>query len=212
MVEKFQFELFSDSSNRILDAADYREFKRLLRDLDCRECSLAPGRTNIVIDRGNPASKLMLVGEGPGQQEDMAGSAFVGRAGRLLDDIMTAVGMDTNHDMLIANVVKCRPPGNRAPQREEAQKCLPYLRKQIELVRPDCILLLGAVAAKYLFSDKKAVSMKDEVGRFFGHKEYPGIRFMLLYHPAFLLRDPRRKKDMWEHIRTFHQWWTKRDV
>lgn len=205
--ETFQFELFNDPANRVLAAADYGEFRRLLGGSGCSKCGLAEGRTNIVIDRGNPGARLMLVGEGPGQQEDATGQAFVGRAGKLLDEIMAAVRLDTSKDMLIANVVKCRPPENRAPQAEEAKACIPYLKKQISLVRPECILLLGATAAKHLFPDRKA-SMEEQVGRFFTSPEHPGINFMLLYHPAFLLRDPRRKKDMWDHIRTFHRWWT----
>jgi uracil-DNA glycosylase family 4 len=208
MADAFQFELFDDPSNRVLNAGSYGEFRRLMAGSGCRKCGLAAGRTSIVIDRGNPASKLLLVGEGPGQQEDLTGRAFVGRAGKLLDEIMAAVHLDTERDMLIANVVKCRPPENRTPQREEAASCLPYLRKQIDLVRPDCILLLGATAARHLFPDRKLGSMEEEVGKFFDGPEYPGIKFMLLYHPAYLLRDPRKKKDMGEHVKTFNRWWT----
>ncbi len=212
MDETFQFELFDDPSNRLLAAASYAEFSSLLAGSGCRKCGLSVERRNIVVDRGNPSSRLMIVGEGPGQQEDATGKAFVGRAGQLLDEIMAAVRLDTNRDMIIANVVKCRPPGNRQPQTEEARTCLPFLKKQIQLVRPDCILLLGAVAARYLFAEKKAITMNEEVGRFFNSAEYPGINFMLLYHPAFLLRDPRKKKDMWSHVKTFHQWWTSRET
>jgi DNA polymerase len=212
MVESFQFELFDDPSNRILAAADYSEFQRLLSGFDCRKCSLAEQRTNIVIDRGNPESKVMLIGEAPGQQEDLQGRAFVGRAGQLLDEIMKAVELNTEKDMLIANVVKCRPPNNRPPHAEEARMCLPYLKKQVHLVNPDAILLLGAVAARFVFPEKKSISMAEESGKFFQSPDFPGIDFMILYHPAFLLRDPRRKKDMWSHIKTFKDWWMERDV
>jgi uracil-DNA glycosylase family 4 len=211
MAETIQFELFDDPSNRLLAAGSYAEFNRLLSGSNCRKCGLSMERKNIVVDRGNPSSRLMLIGEGPGQQEDATGKAFVGRAGQLLDEIMAAVRLDTNRDMIIANIVKCRPPGNRQPQAEEAKTCLPFLKKQIQMVRPDCILLLGAVAAKHLFADRRGISMGEEVGRFFTSTEYPGINFMLLYHPAFLLRDPRKKKDMWSHIKAFHQWWTSRE-
>jgi uracil-DNA glycosylase family 4 len=208
MADTVQFELFDSPSNRMQNSGTYDEFRRLLSSFDCRKCALADGRTTIVIDRGNPASKLMLVGEGPGAQEDQTGKAFVGRAGKLLDEIMATVNLDTERDMLIVNVVKCRPPDNRTPHPTEAASCLPYLQKQIGLVGPACILLLGATAAKHLFTQRKFASMEEEVGKFFESPEYPGIRFMLLYHPAFLLRDPRKKKDMWSHMKTFHEWWT----
>jgi uracil-DNA glycosylase family 4 len=210
MADSFQFELFDDPSNRVLAADTYEKFRRLLIEFDCDKCALAGERTNIVVDRGDPSSGLMLIGEGPGRNEDLEGKAFVGRAGKLLDEIMEAVGLDTDRDMLIANVVKCRPPNNRAPQKEEAGLCLPYLRKQIQLVAPDCILLLGAVAARHLLPEKKSITMAEEAGRFFSSPEFPGIRLMILYHPAFLLRDPRRKKDMWGHVKTFSEWWSAR--
>ncbi len=208
MNESSQFDLFDDPANRVLGAGTYGEFRRLLSSFDCRKCGLAEGRTRLVVDRGNPEARLMAIGEGPGQQEDLTGKAFVGRAGRLLDEIMAAVQLDTERDMLIANVVKCRPPGNRAPQTEEARACLPYLRQQIRLVGPSCILLLGATAARFLFPEMKGVAMNEAVGKIFRNPGYPGIAFMLLYHPAYLLRDPRKKKDMESHVREFHRWWT----
>jgi DNA polymerase len=137
----------------------------------------------------------------PGENEDLQGKAFVGRAGQLLDKIMASIGLDTNQDMLIVNVVKCRPPDNRAPTQAEADNCKPYLDWQIKQVKPQIIVLLGATAAKHLMPKQKGQNMKDRVGKFFEIREYPGIRFLLLYHPAYLLRDPRKKVDMGEHIK-----------
>jgi DNA polymerase len=208
--DTFQFELFDGPANRILGAPDYASFRERLTGSTCSRCGLAAGRTNIVVDRGNPETRLMVVGEGPGEQEDLQGRAFVGRAGKLLDEIMRAVDLDTERDMLIVNVVKCRPPGNRQPQADEAAACLPFLRKQVALTRPACILLLGATAARHLLPERKLASMGEEVGRFFTSPEWPGIDLMLLYHPAFLLRDPRKKKDMWDHVRAFKSWWAGR--
>src|SRR5262245_55877077 len=135
-----QFDLFDSGSNTILGAESYEEFRERLRASGCAKCALHQGRTNIVVDRGNPAAPVMTIGEGLGENEDKEGRAFVGRAGQLFDKIMSAVGIDTERDMLIVNVVKCRPPENRNPRTEEAAECLPYLKRQIELTRPRVIL------------------------------------------------------------------------
>jgi uracil-DNA glycosylase family 4 len=187
-------------------AATYAEFRSRLAAFDCRACGLAAGRTRLVIDRGNPAARLMVIGEGPGREEDLAGQAFVGRSGRLLDELLAAIGLDTGRDLLIANVVKCRPPDNRAPRAEEARACLPLLSRQIELVAPRGILLLGATASRFLFPERRNLTMREEVGRLFSHPAHPGVTFMLLYHPAYLLRDPRKRKEMREHLETFRRW------
>ncbi|MEE9264104.1 MAG: uracil-DNA glycosylase, partial [Vicinamibacteria bacterium] len=144
-----QFDLFDAGSNTILGSGSYDELKTRLVESGCTKCGLHAGRTQIVVDRGNPDASVMVIGEGPGEQEDRQGKAFVGRAGQLFDQIMNAVGIDTNEDMLIANVVKCRPPDNRSPHADEAAACLPFLKRQIELVRPHIILLLGATALKH---------------------------------------------------------------
>ncbi len=196
-----QFDLFNANVNMILGAKSYEEFKDQFAVRGCTACRLSETRTNIVIDRGNYKTKVMVVGEGPGEQEDLKGQAFVGRAGQLLDDIMKAINLDTNSDMLIANVIKCRPPKNRLPYRDEVSSCLPYLKKQIELMQPNVILLLGATAVKHLVPEKSSESMEQIVGKFFTATTYPGVQFMPLYHPAFLLRDPRKKRDMWEHVK-----------
>jgi DNA polymerase len=195
-----QFDLFGDSRNRILDAGNYASFREMLRTSGCTRCGLSSGRRNIVVDRGNPESGIMAVGEGPGEQEDLQGRAFVGRAGRLMDRLFAERGIETDRHFLIANIVKCRPPGNRAPQKKEAEACLPFLGKQISLIRPHTILLLGAVAVRHLFPGKKAFSMKEAAGKIFTPPEHAGVDFMILYHPAYLLRDPRKQPDFLRHI------------
>ena len=171
----------------------------------CRRCPLHEKRTNTVFGEGDPAADLMFVGEGPGADEDRQGRPFVGKAGRLLDDIISK-GMGLRREQVfIANVVKCRPPGNRPPRREEAQSCLPFLKKQIDLVRPHTILLLGATAVRHLFPEKKTFAMKDETGRIFSSPDYPGADLMILFHPAYLLRDPRKQPIFLEHLGTLRR-------
>jgi DNA polymerase len=195
-----QFDLFGDTTNSILAADEYNTFRRLLRDSTCTRCALSEGRTQIVVDRGSSQARIMAVGEGPGEQEDLQGRAFVGRAGQLMDRLAARAGIDTERHLLIANIVKCRPPGNRAPRREEAQSCLPFLKKQIDLVCPHTVLLLGATAVRHLFREKKTFAMKDEAGRIFSSPDYPGTDFMILFHPAYLLRDPRKQPVFLEHL------------
>ncbi len=174
----------------------YEEFKSWLATSNCPKCpELCRERHSIVVDRGNPHTKIVLIGEAPGEQEDLQGKSFVGRSGRLLDKLMASVGLDTNQDMLILNVVKCRPPNNRPPTKTEAHNCLPYLQKQLELVRPTVIVLLGATAAKY-FLTEKTKSLKSVMGRLIDLPSHPQAKFMILYHPAYLLRDPRKVKDL----------------
>jgi DNA polymerase len=179
-----------------LDAGSYAAFATALRESDCRKCDLADGRTNIVVDRGNPKARLMAIGEGPGAEEDATGRAFVGRSGRLLDRLFGEAGIDPETDVLIANIVRCRPPDNRAPKASEAKACLPYLRHQIGLVSPKVIALLGASAARFLLPALKGRAMRDVVGRFRTDDAFPGVTFLPLYHPAFLLRDPRKVPEM----------------
>ena len=196
-----QSDRFDDTQRASSAAEDYRLFKDLVTSSNCKKCGLHRGRRNIVIDRGTPTAKIMVIGEAPGENEDSTGSAFVGRAGKLLDEILKAINLAAEKDVLIVNIVKCRPPGNRAPLREEVSACMPYLQKQIKLVQPHVIVLLGAVALKHMIPGKKGFSMADEAGNFITSNEYPGVHFMVLYHPAYLLYDPRKKKDMWEHVK-----------
>ena len=203
-----QFDLLDPVHNEILSTTTYAAFAERLRASDCRRCPLCERRGRIVIDRGNPRATVMVVSERPGEHEDQRGQAFVGRSGELLDKIFAAIGMDTNRDVLITNVVKCMPPIDRSPQSAEVEACLPYLEKQIALVRPKVVILLGAIALKYVAEEHvptsaaspSEFSMEEEAGKFFTIPKYPGIQFMVLYHPAFLLRDPSKKKVMWEHV------------
>ena len=189
-----QFDLFDETENKILDAKTYAEFKSALVASQCTKCALSESRRHIVVDRGNPE-----------ENEDIQGRAFVGRAGQLLDEMLKELGFDTNRDSLITNVVKCRPPENRAPKQEEADTCLPFLKKQIALIKPKFILLLGAVALRHIVKDKKQFSMEQEAGTFFVHPDFPGVRFMVLFHPAYILRDPRKKPLMREHLKRFKE-------
>ena len=197
-----EFDLFDSAYNEVLAASSYAEFRKRLTAYNCQKCPRGKARSHIVIDRGNPDSEILIVSERPGENEDVQGQAFVGRSGELLDKIMSSIGLDTNRDLLIVNVVKCKAEIDRAPTAAEAEACFPYLRRQIELMRPKVILLLGAVALKFLVKDRgEEFSMEKEAGHFFTVPEYPDVQFMVLYHPAFLLRDPTKKAVMWEHVK-----------
>jgi uracil-DNA glycosylase len=204
-----QFDLFNSTQNKILDAKTYGEFKIALANSNCTQCALADSRHHIVVDRGNPDAKVLMIGEAPGENEDLQAKVFVGRAGKLLDELLKNIGFETNQESLIINVVKCRPPKNRAPKLEEVIACGAFFRKQIELVKPKIILLLGATALKHVIKDKGGFSMGEEAGKFFEHADFPGIQFMVLYHPAFILRDPRKKPIMIEHLKRFKAYWDK---
>lgn len=201
-----QFDLLDTTHNHILSLETYPEFKKALQESNCQRCPLSKSRAKIVVDRGNPESKILVISERPGDNENQTGLAFVGRAGELLDRIFASIGLDSNKDLLIINVVKCLPPTERAPLGHEVEACQPYWEKQIRLVRPKVILLLGAVAYKYVSGDGREVTMEEEAGKFFTLTKFPEIRLMVLYHPAFLLRDPRKKKPMWEHIKTLRDY------
>jgi DNA polymerase len=177
----------------LLAEPDYRAFAGRLRDSGCRRCALAATRTTIVVDRGDPGAGIMAIGEGPGEQEDLAGRAFVGRAGRVLDELLRGVGLDPERHVLIANVVKCRPPGNRVPHADEVAACLPFLLHQLDLVRPHTVLLLGATAYRHFVPVQRSFAMEREVGRRFSIERWPQVAFYALYHPAYLLRSPGKK-------------------
>ncbi|MGE5593448.1 MAG: uracil-DNA glycosylase [Betaproteobacteria bacterium] len=161
----------------------------------CTNCDLRAGCTQVVFGEGNPHAKLMFVGEGPGQQEDIQGRPFVGAAGQLLDKILEAVGIRRD-EVYIANVVKCRPPGNRLPTSDEAEACLPHLRAQIEAIRPKIIVCLGALATQTLI-DKRARITRAR-GNWF---KKDGIMYMPTFHPAALLRDETKKRPVWEDMK-----------
>jgi len=189
--------------------ADPAAALRLIReDLgDCTRCKLhKQGRKQIVFGVGNPRADLMFVGEGPGADEDAQGEPFVGRAGQLLNNMIKAMGL-RREDVYIANVVKCRPPGNRTPEPDECETCSPFLMRQIAVIKPKVVVALGATAAKNLLAMNS--SLGDLRGRFYdfkpagtrsGDSEWPGARLAVTYHPAYLLRDPRQKGETWKDL------------
>jgi DNA polymerase len=152
------------------------------------------GRKQIVFGVGNPQADLMFIGEAPGADEDEQGEPFVGRAGQLLNNMITAMGIK-RQDVYIANIIKCRPPGNRTPERDECETCSPFLFRQIEVVKPKIIVALGAVAAKTLLGVNDA--MMNLRGRIY---DYRNTKLAVTYHPAYLLRDPRQKKEAWKDL------------
>ena len=206
-----QIDLFDSAFNRILSAPSYAEFKQNLQNYDCQRCSLCHSRSNIVIDRGSPEAPIMIISERPGDNEDRVGKPFVGRAGELLDKMLTAIELDTERDVLITNVVRCKPEVDRSPTKEEVAACFPFMEKQIALVAPKVILVLGAVALKWVDPSRTDIRMEDEVGRFFTLPRFPGIQFMVMYNPAFLLRDPRKKVDTWEHLKMLRNYLLEKD-
>lgn len=162
---------------------------------DCTRCVLhRQGRKQIVFGIGNPRADIMFIGEAPGADEDIQGEPFVGRAGQLLNNMISAMGI-RREDVYIANIVKCRPPGNRTPEREECDTCSPFLMRQIEVVKPKIIVALGAVAAKTLLGVNDA--MVNLRGRIY---DFKNTKLAVTYHPAYLLRDPRQKKETWKDL------------
>jgi uracil-DNA glycosylase len=182
---------------------------KLIRDDlgDCTRCKLhKQGRKQIVFGVGNPRAELMFVGEGPGADEDAQGEPFVGRAGQLLNNMIKAMGL-RREEVYIANVVKCRPPGNRTPERDECETCSPFLMRQIAVIRPKVVVALGAVAAKNLLAIN--APMSELRGRFYdftpagarsSDPSWQGAKLAVTYHPAFLLRDPRQKGEAWKDL------------
>jgi uracil-DNA glycosylase len=161
---------------------------------DCTRCALHKGRHRLVFADGSPDARLMFVGEGPGADEDAQGLPFVGRAGQLLNNMIAAMGLK-REEVYIANVVKCRPPGNRTPEPEEANTCMPFLLRQIDAVGPEVLVALGATAATYLLGQRQPLAGLR--GRIHSVR---GRRLVVTYHPAFLLRDPRQKKEAWADL------------
>jgi len=168
-----------------------------LRDiaLACTQCRLAKTRTQVVYGVGNPHADLMFIGEAPGRDEDLKGEPFVGRAGQLLTDIIKAMKL-TRDDVYIANVIKCRPPENRNPEPDELDACRPFIKRQIELIQPKVIVTLGKFALQSLTGRAHAIS-----GARGQWTEYDGIKVMPTYHPAYLLRTPSAKKDVWQDMK-----------
>ncbi len=210
--QNFQAEdpLKSKTQSRIAPADSVTALKDLRDDIgDCKLCRLAKGRTNLVFGTGSPNAEIMFIGEAPGADEDIQGLPFVGRAGQLLTNMINAMGLK-REDVYIANIIKCRPPGNRTPERDECETCSPFLMRQIAIIRPKVIVALGAVAAKTLLAIN--APMSDLRGRWYEFtpqlpKNAPEaatpvapIKLAVTYHPAFLLRDPRQKKEAWKDL------------
>ena len=175
--------------------AVYETMKDIRRAVEnCSACSLHASRTNVVFGAGSEEARLVFVGEAPGADEDRQGQPFVGRAGQKLTQIIEAIGLSRS-EVYIANVLKCRPPGNRNPLPEEVRACEPYLIAQLRLIKPRVICALGAFAAQTLLrSDRRISSLR---GRF---HTYQGIKLMPTYHPAYILRNPKFKRDVWEDV------------
>lgn len=168
----------------------------------CRNCDLCRTRSSVVLSRGNPQAKLMIIGEGPGQNEDETGLPFVGRAGQLLDKILASAEIDKEKDVYICNVVKCRPPGNRVPTKEEMEKCSIYLEAQLQFVQPKLILLAGSTALQAVLQVKYPISKVR--GKWFDFKN--DARVMPIFHPSYLLRNDSREVGspkwlMWQDIK-----------
>lgn len=164
------------------------------KTLNCKKCPLYETRKHVVFGKGNPKSRIMLIGEGPGYHEDQTGIPFVGNAGKLLDKMLGAISL-TMEDVYIANIVKCRPPQNRNPKREEEDACLPILREQVKCINPELLICLGSVAAKRIISEDFSVTKSHGIW-------IPRGNFWLMatYHPSALLRFPDKKREAWEDL------------
>ena len=184
----------SDGSKAPLDAL-------AVQASSCRRCRLAANRRKVVFGVGNPHARLMFVGEGPGAEEDAQGVPFVGRAGQLLTAMIRAMRL-RREDVYIANIVKCRPPGNRDPESDEAAACLPYLRHQIELVDPAVIVLLGRVAARFLLGTTAPMHSYRGVWT-----SWEGRDVLPTFHPAYLLRPPAAKAQAWTDLQQLRAFW-----
>jgi uracil-DNA glycosylase family 4 len=174
-----------------------KQFQRLTDEVrSCARCELHRERTQAVFGTGNPFAELMVIGEGPGEEEDKQGLPFVGKSGQLLDKILGAAGFSRQENVFIANMVKCRPPANREPSAEESAACLPFLLLQIELIQPSIIILLGATALKGLIDpDGKITRVRGK------WMEWNDILVMPTFHPSALLRNPELKKEVWDDMK-----------
>ncbi len=182
-----------DRSSRLSPAATLEGVRKELGD--CKRCKLHKMRRTLVYGEGNPKAQLMFVGEGPGYDEDVQGRPFVGKAGQLLTKIIQSIGLQ-REDVYIANIVKCRPPQNRNPEPDEIEACRPFVLKQIEAIQPKIICALGSVAAQTLLKTSGKISALR--GKVF---DMDGMKVIPTYHPAFLLRNPERKRNVWEDMK-----------
>jgi DNA polymerase len=178
-----------------IDRVENDTLERIREDLgECTRCRLHKQRNKIVFGAGNPRAELVFVGEGPGHDEDVQGLPFVGRAGKLLTQMIEAMGLRRD-DVYICNVVKCRPPENRKPEDDEVATCSPYLYRQLEVIGPKAVVCLGATAAQALLKTKESIS------RYRGQwLDFRGTKLLVTYHPAYLLRNPAAKGDVWKDL------------
>lgn len=194
-----------DILTRALENTEYSNFTSLddfnKNICNCQKCPLGKTRTNFVFGEGNPNADIMVIGEGPGADEDALGRPFVGRAGQLLDKILESIKFK-REEVYIANIVKCRPPQNRVPKPEEVDKCLPYLIRQIQIINPKMILCVGLTAASYLIPKKS--TMQQFRGQFW---DFMDKKLLVTYHPAALLRNPNLKKFTWEDVKLFRKYY-----
>jgi uracil-DNA glycosylase family 4 len=167
---------------------------------DCRRCKLHRTRHTLVFGEGNKKARLMIIGEGPGYEEDIQGRPFVGKAGQLLTNILRSIHLQ-REEVYITNIIKCRPPQNRNPEPDEIQSCYPFLTRQIQAIQPQIICTLGTFAAQTLLkTDAKITTLR---GKFY---EFAGIKVFPTYHPAYLLRNPQRKREVWEDVKQISKW------
>lgn len=168
--------------------------------LNCRKCALAQQRTHVVFGTGPHEAEVMCIGEGPGEHEDLQGEPFVGRGGKLLDEMLEIIDLDRHRNVYIANIVKCRPPHNRDPLAEEQEACIGYLRAQVSLIRPKIIVCLGRIAAERII--RRDFRITREHGLWF---ERAGVYMMAIYHPAAVLRDPGKRPDTFVDLKRLQQ-------
>ena len=195
----------SDESAPSHDTAEAAEGLKIIADLvnRCSKCGLSVTRTNAVPGEGSPKARIVFVGEAPGADEDARGKPFIGRAGKLLGDIIKAMGLQRS-DVFICNILKCRPPDNRDPRPDEVIKCEPYLKKQLELIRPEVIIALGAHAARTLLETNKPIGqLRGRFHDYYFSEDAEPIKLMPTYHPAYLLRNysPDNRKRVWEDMK-----------
>jgi len=167
---------------------------------NCKKCELHTTRTNVVFGIGNRLSEVMFIGEGPGENEDLKGEPFVGRAGTLLDDMLKIINLSRDKNIYIANIVKCRPPGNRDPSNTEREVCIKWLNSQFELIKPKIIVCLGRIAATEMIDINLKIT-RDH-GKWY---DKDGVKYMALYHPAALLRDPHKKPETFVDLKVLER-------
>jgi len=197
----------SHSMDKILGAESYGKFRHELSLFECAKCGMATNRTALFVDEGNPDAKVLFITDVPGDSKNLEEANFLGQSGVLLNEMLRGVGFSLKNDALIASVVKCLPPNVSSITHMEISTCLTFLKKQIELMQPSLIVLLGAAAFQCLFPGRNSISIDKEAGRLFENPDYPDAKFMLLYHPALIANDPRRQSATQKHLQSFVKLW-----